>query len=387
MSIAVTILYDNEVLRKPLRADWGFAVLIDDDGIRVLFDAGADADVLLHNARILGENLSTVSAVVLSHWHADHAGGLAAVAGIALRATYFVPFRAGVTWTGVTLNPVHEEPVQITEHVHSTGVINGMEQALVITSDSCPLLVTGCAHPSVEALTNAGFRVIAKDRLGWGRSSKAIVPYSLSLHASNMAALLDHLGVAEVGVVGHSMGGQVATRFAFLYPERTSHMVLVNPIGLTDNRAGRGFQPASLEVNVEPDLQAAYEADVRTDMNRYAVWKPEYLEHLRIRHGVRLSSEWPRLALVNQLGGNLRGIDSVVNDWPHIATKSMVLGGEDDGPNFPELARRAAESLPNGELVLFPEIGHNPHEEAPELVNAELIRFLSSDPAAVAAGN
>ena len=181
MSIAVTILYDTEVLRKPLRADWGFAVLIDDDGIRVLFDAGADADVLLHNARILGENLSTVSAVVLSHWHADHAGGLAAVAGIAPRATYFVPFRAGVTWTGVTLNPVHEEPVQTTEHVHSTGVINGMEQALVITSDSCPLLVTGCAHPSVEALTNAASR-IAKPRGLLG-----------GLHGFSDFALLDEL--------------------------------------------------------------------------------------------------------------------------------------------------------------------------------------------------
>ena len=80
------------------------------------------------------------------------------------------------------------------------------------------------------------------------------------------------------------------------------------------------------------------------------------------------------------LGGNLRSIDSVVNDWPHIQTKAMVLGGEEDGPNFPENARRAAESLPNAELVLIPNVGHNPHEEVPEIVNAELIRFLSSDP-------
>jgi 7,8-dihydropterin-6-yl-methyl-4-(beta-D-ribofuranosyl)aminobenzene 5'-phosphate synthase len=160
MSTTLTILYDNEVLRKPLRADWGFAALIDDDGARVLFDAGADADVLLHNARILGENLSTISAVVLSHWHADHAGGLAAVAAIAPRATYFVPFRSGISWTGVDLQPVHEEPVRITQRVHSTGVINGIEQALVITSESCPLLVTGCAHPGVEALMDAATRIV-----------------------------------------------------------------------------------------------------------------------------------------------------------------------------------------------------------------------------------
>jgi pimeloyl-ACP methyl ester carboxylesterase len=58
----------------------------------------------------------------------------------------------------------------------------------------------------------------------------------------------------------------------------------------------------------------------------------------------------------------------------------MVLGGTEDGPNFPELARRAANTLPNAELELIPNAGHNPHEEVPEIVNAELVRFLSSDP-------
>jgi pimeloyl-ACP methyl ester carboxylesterase len=232
----------------------------------------------------------------------------------------------------------------------------------------------------IEALTRAGFRVVVKDRLGWGKSSKPILPYSMSLHASNTAALLDHLGVSKAAVVGHSMGGQMATRFAYLYPQRTTHLVMVNPIGLTDGRAGRGFRPFDGKVDVQPDLQAAYEADVRTDTARYVVWRPEYLEHLRIRHGVRLSAEWPRLAYVRELGGNLRSVDSTVNDWPHIRTKAMVLGGRQDGPSFPEDARRAAETLPNAELVLIPGAGHNPHEETPEIVNAELIRFLSSDP-------
>jgi len=232
----------------------------------------------------------------------------------------------------------------------------------------------------IEALTRAGFRVVVEDRLGWGKSSKAILPYSISMHASNTAALMEHLGIAEAAIVGHSMGGQMGTRFAFLYPEKTTHLVMVNPIGLRDNRAGRGFRPFDGEVDVDPDLQRAYEADVLTDMARYVTWKPEYLEHLRIRHGVRLSAEWPRLAYVRELGGNLRSVDSTVNDWPHIKTKSMVLGGEEDGPTFPEDARRAAETLPNAELVLIPNVGHNPHEEVPERVNAELIRFLSSDP-------
>ena len=237
----------------------------------------------------------------------------------------------------------------------------------------------------IEALSKAGFRVVVEDRLGWGKSSKPILPYSMSLHASNTAALMDHLGIAKAAIVGHSIGGQMATRFAFLYPGKISHLVMINPIGLTDNRAGRGYRPFDGEVDAQPDLQKSYEADVRTELSRYVTWKPEYLEHLRIRHGVRLSAEWPRLAEVRELGGNLRGMDTTVNDWPHIKTKALVMGGEKDGPNFPADARRAVTILPNSELFLIPAAGHNPHEEKPEVVNAELLRFLKSDPAAPAA--
>ena len=114
-------------------------------------------------------------------------------------------------------------------------------------------------------------------------------------------------------------------------------------------------------------------------MRRYVNWKPKFLEHVRIRYGQRLSGDWPRLAYVRSLGGNLRSMDTVVDDWPHVQTKTLILGGEIDGPNFPENARHAVDVLPNAEVFLIPGVGHNPHEEVPEIVNAELIRFLGSD--------
>jgi pimeloyl-ACP methyl ester carboxylesterase len=228
----------------------------------------------------------------------------------------------------------------------------------------------------IEALSREGYRVIVKDRLGWGKSSKPFLPYSMSLHASNTAKLMEHLDIAEAAIVGHSIGGQMATRFAFLYPEMTTHLVTINQIGLTDNRAGRGFDPFDGEVDANPNLQRSYEADLRTEARRYVNWRPEFVEHLRIRHGQRLSGDWPRLANVRRLGGNLRSIDTVVNDWPHIRTKTLILGGEIDGPDFPENARRAGKIIPDAEVFLIPNVGHNPHEEVPDIVNAELIRFL-----------
>jgi pimeloyl-ACP methyl ester carboxylesterase len=109
-------------------------------------------------------------------------------------------------------------------------------------------------------------------------------------------------------------------------------------------------------------------------------WKPEFLEHVRIRYGQQLSGEWPRLAMARAMSNNANSSDTVVRDWPATRTKALVIGGEVDGPDFPAQARNAAETLANAELVLFPNVGHNPHLEAPELLHPELIRFLSSDP-------
>ncbi len=230
----------------------------------------------------------------------------------------------------------------------------------------------------IAALSEAGYRVIAKDRLGWGKSSKPDIPYSISLWASNTARLMDHLGIEQAAVVGHSIGGQMVTRFAFLYPERATHLVTVNQVGLTDRRKGRGFQPLTGEVDTNPDMDEVYAGLVRWADENYVNWQPEFAEHMRIRYGQRLSGDWPRVAYISRLTGQMRGMDTVVNDWQHIETKTLILGGAEDYPTYAEEARHAAGIFPNGEVVNIPDVGHNPHEEVPEIVNAELIRFLGS---------
>jgi pimeloyl-ACP methyl ester carboxylesterase len=56
-----------------------------------------------------------------------------------------------------------------------------------------------------------------------------------------------------------------------------------------------------------------------------------------------------------------------------------VLGGERDGLNFPERAKRIADTIPGAELALIPNIGHVPHFEAPELFYQALLQFLNSN--------
>ena len=56
--------------------------------------------------------------------------------------------------------------------------------------------------------------------------------------------------------------------------------------------------------------------------------------------------------------------------------KALVIGGEKDGDNFPALAKHIADSIPGSELVLFPNVGHVPHIQVPEMFNKELLKFL-----------
>jgi pimeloyl-ACP methyl ester carboxylesterase len=77
----------------------------------------------------------------------------------------------------------------------------------------------------IAFLTDNGFRVIVPDQVGWGRSDKPDVHYSFHLLAANTKSLLDTLGIQKINVIGHSMGGMLATRFALMYPQTVEKLI------------------------------------------------------------------------------------------------------------------------------------------------------------------
>jgi len=232
----------------------------------------------------------------------------------------------------------------------------------------------------IEALRNAGFRVVVPDQIGFGRSSKPIIPYNFHDMALNTRTLLQSLGVSKAAIVGHSMGGMLAARFAASYPDMTERAVLYDPIGLTDTRweqawhSAEDAHKATMARTPDQAWQAAY-----ANIERYfpGAWKPEYEQYVRILYAPTLSSDWPRLAMVQSIYRQITYLDPVVHDWEHIKVKTLVLGGEKDGQNFPALARHIAETIPGAELVLIPNVGHVPHIQAPEVFNRELLKFLN----------
>jgi 7,8-dihydropterin-6-yl-methyl-4-(beta-D-ribofuranosyl)aminobenzene 5'-phosphate synthase len=83
--ISITMLVENTASGKDVRGEHGQAIWIDTGVHRILFDTGQTADVLRHNAECLNTELSSVDAIVLSHGHYDHTGGLDEVLRLASR--------------------------------------------------------------------------------------------------------------------------------------------------------------------------------------------------------------------------------------------------------------------------------------------------------------
>jgi pimeloyl-ACP methyl ester carboxylesterase len=236
-------------------------------------------------------------------------------------------------------------------------------------------------EPVIRALSDAGFRTLTVDRLGYGRSSKPLIHYNLHIAARNTKALLDKLGIDTAAIVGHSMGGMVATRFASTYPGVTSHVAMVNQIGLTDPRPGRAWPDP--EQAYQDALGTTYESVLRGHVRYYPRgWKPEYLEWVKVQYGLTLNGDWPRMARVRAGQRMILFEDPVVYEWQHIAVKALVVGGAEDRlvADFPARARHVAEELQNAELLIYAGVGHSPHLDNPEVFHPDLIRFLRSDP-------
>ncbi|HLA05945.1 MAG TPA: alpha/beta hydrolase [Anaerolineales bacterium] len=118
--------------------------------------------------------------------------------------------------------------------------INGIELAYERRGKGTPLVLLH-GYPldhhiwdSVAPLLEGTFDLILPDLRGFGVSTTVETPYTMDNFASDIAGLLDHLGITKSAIAGHSMGGYIALVFARLYPERVSGLGLVSTQVLAD---------------------------------------------------------------------------------------------------------------------------------------------------------
>lgn len=159
--VTITVVFDNTALQPGTRADWGFSCLVEGLEKTVLFDTGANGELLLANMEALGVSPRDIDVVVLSHEHGDHTGGLAAILGVTAGVSVYYPARFPqrivrmVEDAGASPVPV-EKPTRVAPGLVVTEPSGSpAESGLLITTEEGPVLITGCAHPGVVEMTAA----------------------------------------------------------------------------------------------------------------------------------------------------------------------------------------------------------------------------------------
>jgi pimeloyl-ACP methyl ester carboxylesterase len=245
---------------------------------------------------------------------------------------------------------------------------------------------------TIRKLAAEGYRVVAPDQIGWGKSSKPDLRYSFQKLAANTASLLDHLGLKQVILVGHSTGGMLAVRFSRSYPERVERLVLEDPIGLEDYRTkvppqsdGTLFQ-AELK-NTDPEKLRAFYANYFAQPDP-TIYGP--LAEVQIR--VTLSGEYARWAKASALAYQMIYEQPVCYEYGLLQPPTLLILGEKDHTapmsayatpemrktmgHVPELGKKIIQDVPHGTLVLIPQAGHIPHLEQPDAFYRAILAFL-----------
>lgn len=216
----------------------------------------------------------------------------------------------------------------------------------------------------VEPFTRAGYRFIAYDRVGQGRSTPA-GSASGDPHAE-LEQLMDHLRVARAHLVGVAAGGGVVLEHVLAHSQRVVSVTIANSIGNVQDpdylAMGRRMRPPEfdrlpLELReLGPSYRAANPEGVRR-------WLELSTSGQQRPPGAAPAS--PAVPVTFAALGELR-------------VPTLLLTGDADLYTPPAVLRLFAQHMPGAELVVVPESGHAAHWENPEVFNRAVLRFLRS---------
>lgn len=253
-------------------------------------------------------------------------------------------------------------------------------------SDKIIVLLHGKNFPGayfeslILGLNQEGYRVIVPDQIGFGKSSKPKnYQYSFQGLAQNTRDLLKSLGVEKFLLLGHSMGGMLATRFSLMYPESVTKLFLVNPLGLEDWKTMTSYR--SLDEAYKAELANTPEKLKQYQLESYydGKWKSEYDKWLEAPTGWLEGPDYPVIAWNAALTSDMIFTQPVFYEFKNLQVRTVLIIGDRDRTaigkawarddmkqkmgNYPVLGKQVSKMIPKSRLIELKGLGHMPFIE------------------------
>lgn len=247
---------------------------------------------------------------------------------------------------------------------------------------------------TARVLVARGWRVLIPDQIGFCKSDKpASAQYTLAGLADNTARLMRARGIERAVIVGHSMGGMLAARFAIDHPDRTERLVMVNPLGLADRAAqGVPYRPAAQLLADERKADAASIKAYQLANYYHGEWRPGYDRWVRMLAGQYAGAGREPVALAQAKTSEMIFTQPVLYHLGRIKAPTTLIVGMRDRTVFarrqapatlqaflqpiPALAPAAVARIPGAKLVPLEGLGHAPQVEAPDRFHEALLAAI-----------
>ena len=218
------------------------------------------------------------------------------------------------------------------------------------------------------------FRVVTYDLYGHGESAPPQGTPSLSMFSSQLLRVMDHCGLERAAVVGFSLGGMIARRFALDHPSRLSALAILH--------SAHDRTPAEREAifrRVRECRESGPSANVDSALERwftpaFRAEAPALVETVR---GWIAANDPATYARIYQVLAD--GDREIARGLGGISCPTLVMTGEKDPGNTPAMSRTMAALIPGARLVILPELRHMALAESPSEVNRPLSAFLRED--------
>jgi len=225
--------------------------------------------------------------------------------------------------------------------------------------------------------------VIAFDRPAFGLTERPLTwegqnPYGLEAQVALTVGVLDHFGVQQAILVGHSAGGTVSMKTALAHPERVSALVLVDP-AVYSGGGGPVWMRPLLNTPQLRRLGPLFARQIRArgpEMIELAWHNPALLqpEMIEVYKKPLQVENWDKALWEFTLASRPSGLAEHLNEF---TLPVLVITGDHDRIVPTEDSLRLASVLPNAELVVITDAGHVPHEERPAAFMDAVSNFLS----------